>query len=72
MNMPSIKTLAGLTLIGDGIRRLAGQVKTDNGKETGWFSGLIPDRSGAEKTAGYGLAFVEIGAGLAAIFLFKK
>lgn len=70
--LPSVKNLAGLALIGDGLRRLVSNVNADNGKETGWFAALIPNRSGSEKAVGYGLALVEIAGGLATIFLIKK
>lgn len=72
MKIPAIKTLAGLALIGDGVRRLAGQVKDDKVKEGSWYSFLIPNNSDAEKKVGYFGPALEIGLGFAVIFLLKK
>lgn len=72
MKLPAIKTLAGLALIGDGIRRLAGQVKSDDTAENHWYSVFVPNNSDAAKTVGYFGPALEIAAGLAVIFLIKK
>lgn len=72
MKLPAIKTLAGLALIGDGVRRLATQVKSDDKAENHWYSFLVPNASKAEKTVGYFGPMLEIGAGLLVIFVARK